>query len=125
MNADQTPAPPEGAVTGDERTWGMLAHLSALLGMIVPFGNVIAPFLIWRARRDQSAFVGEHAKEALNFNLSVLLGVAACYVLTWLLIGLLLLAVLLVAWFILTLRAAIRASEGHSYRYPFAFRFVA
>ena len=125
MNLDQTSAPPGGAVTGDERTWGMLAHLSALLGMIVPFGNVIAPFLIWRARRDQSAFVGEHAREALNFNLSVLLGVAVCYILTWLLIGLLLLAVLVIVWFALSLRAAVRASEGYVYRYPLAFRFVA
>jgi uncharacterized protein len=125
MNLDQASAPPGGAVTGDERTWAMLAHLSALLGMIVPFGNVIAPFLIWRARRDQSAFVGEHAKEALNFNLSVLLGVVVCYVLTWLQVGLLLLAVLVLVWFALTLRAAIRASEGFAYRYPLALRFVA
>jgi uncharacterized Tic20 family protein len=125
MNADQTPAPPAGTVSGDERTWGMLAHLSALAGMIVPFGNVIAPFLIWRTRRDESVFVADHAKEALNFNLSVLIGVAACYILTWLLVGLLLLAVLGVTWFVLTLRAAIRASEGHIYRYPFALRLVA
>ena len=125
MNADQIPVPPAGTVSRDERTWGMLAHLSALAGMIVPFGNVIAPFLIWRARRDESVFVADHAKEALNFNLSVLIGVAACYILTWLLVGLLLLAVLGVTWFVLTLRAAVRASEGHSYRYPFALRLVA
>jgi len=103
----------------------MLAHLAALAGMIVPFGNVIAPYLIWRSRRDESAFVADHAKEALNFNLSVLLGVAACYILTWLLVGLLLLAVLGVVWFVLTVRAAVRASEGYNYRYPFALRFVA
>jgi uncharacterized Tic20 family protein len=125
MSADQTPARHESALTPDERTWAMIAHLSALVGMIVPFGNVIAPFLVWRVRRDQSAFVGEHAKEALNFNISVLIAVFACYVLTWLLIGLLLLAVVVVLWLALIIRAAIRASEGLSYRYPLTLRLVA
>lgn len=121
MNAREAPGPP---ATADERTWAMIAHLSALVGLIVPFGNLIAPLLIWRAKRDRSAFVGDQAKEALNFNITALCGVAVCYLLTWLLIGLLLLAVLSLCWLGLTILAAIRASEGHAYRYPLALRLV-
>src|SRR5581483_10005760 len=98
MDLNPASAPAAGGISSEERTWGLLAHLSALSGMIVPFGNLIAPLLIWRARREHSGFVADHAKEALNFNLSVLIGVAVCYALTWLRVGLLLLALLVVVW---------------------------
>lgn len=113
------------APTENERTWGMLAHLSALAGLVLPMiGIVLGPLAVWLARRDQSAFVTAHAKEALNFNITVLLGAVVCMLLMLVFIGILLGTALFVAWLVLTLIAAIRASEGASYHYPFALRFV-
>jgi len=122
--------PPETATPGSapsekERTWGMLAHLSALIGLIVPvIGVVIGPLVVWLARRDASPFVAAHALEALNFNITVLLGALVCMLLMLVFIGFLLGTALFVAWLVLTLVAAIKASEGETYRYPFSLRLV-
>jgi uncharacterized Tic20 family protein len=126
MNESNPPSSDgSGAVpTPDERTWGMIAHLSAFLGLVVPLGNVIGPLLVWLMRRDQSAFVGNQAKEALNFNLSVLIGAILCGLLVLVFIGFLLGLVLFISWLALTIIAGIKASEGIHYRYPVSLRLV-
>jgi uncharacterized protein len=109
----------------DERTWGMLSHLSAFVGLVVPLlGAILAPLIIWLAWRDRSPFVGEQAKEALNFNISVAIGGLVCGLLTVVFIGILLGIVLFFCWLALTILAAIRASEGVPYRYPLNLRLV-
>ena len=115
----------ESSPSQDERTWGMLAHLSAFAGLVLPFlGNLLAPWVIWLARRDRSAFVGEQAKEALNFNISVVIAWLVCWLLTYAFVGILLGILLFVGWLTLTILAAIRAGEGLPYRYPLALRLV-
>jgi uncharacterized protein len=109
----------------EERTWGMIAHLSAFAVFIFPFGgNIIAPLIIWLTRRDTSVFVEMEAKEALNFNISVALAGIVCGVLTFFLIGIPLGAALFLCWVVLTIVASIRASEGVGYRYPISLRLV-
>jgi uncharacterized Tic20 family protein len=73
-----TPAAPSGALSADEKTWGMLAHLLVLIGLVVPFiGNLIGPAIAYFVRgKDQSKFVRFHAIQAFVFNL--LLNVVAC-----------------------------------------------
>jgi uncharacterized protein len=125
MDGPNSPATPGAVPTETERTWGMLAHLSALVGLVLPLvGIVLGPLVIWLARRDESEFVAAHAKEALNFNISVLLGALACVLLMLVFVGFLLGTALFIAWLVMTLIAAIKASEGHTYRYPFALRLV-
>ena len=125
MDGPNSTATPAAAPTENERTWGMLAHLSALAGLVLPLaGIVLGPLVVWLARRDESEFVAAHAKEALNFNISVLLGALACMLLMLVFIGFLLGTALFIAWLVMTLIAAIKASEGHSYRYPFSLRLV-
>ena len=125
MDGPNSPATPGSVPTENERTWGMLAHLSALAGLVMPLiGIVLGPLVVWLARRDESEFVAAHAKEALNFNISVLLGALACVLLMLVFIGFLLGTALFVAWLVMMLIAAIKASEGQSYRYPFSLRLV-
>jgi uncharacterized protein len=125
MNEAANNPVPGAAPTENERTWGMLAHLSALAGLVLPMiGIVLGPLAVWLARRDQSAFVTAHAKEALNFNITVLLAAVMCMLLMLVFIGILLGTALFVAWLVMILVAAIRASEGAIYTYPFALRFV-
>jgi uncharacterized protein len=125
MDGPNSPATPGAVPTETERTWGMLAHLSALVGLVLPLvGIVLGPLVIWLARRDESEFVAAHAKEALTFNISVLLGALACVLLMLVFVGFLLGTALFIAWLVMTLIAAIKASEGHTYRYPFALRLV-
>jgi len=125
MEGPNSTAAPSAAPTENERTWGMLAHLSALAGLVVPlFGIVLGPLVVWLAKRDESVFVAAHAKEALNFNISVLLGAIVCMLLMLVFIGVLLGTALFIAWLVMTLVAAIKASEGHPYQYPFSLRLV-
>jgi uncharacterized protein len=116
---------PDAAPTENERTWGMLAHLAALVGLVFPLvGNVVAPLLVWLNKREQSAFVAEQALESLNFNISVSIAALICALAALVFVGFLLGTALFIAWLVLTLIAAIRASEGVHYRYPFSVRLV-
>ena len=125
MDGPNSPATPGTVPTENERTWGMLAHLSALAGLVMPLvGIVLGPLVVWLTRRDESEFVAAHAKEALNFNISVLLGALACMLLMLVFVGFLLGTALFVAWLVMMLIAAIKASEGQAYRYPFSLRLV-
>jgi uncharacterized Tic20 family protein len=118
------PNPAAGVPTQDERTWGMLAHLTAFSGFLIPLGSVIAPLIVWLVKRDQSEFVADQGKEALNFNISVLLAGVVCGILVWIFIGILLGVALFFYWLAMTIVAGIKASEGIRYRYPFTLRLV-
>lgn len=122
MNASDPASP---AVTADDRTWGMIAHLSALAFLILPpIGGALGPLIVWLVKREQSAFASDAAKEALNFNITVLIGYAVCALLVFVFIGILLGGALFVVWLVLTIIAGIKAGEGVHYRYPVALRFV-
>ena len=111
-------------VSEEDRTWGSLAHLSALCGMVLPFGSLLAPLIIWRTRGQRTPFVGDQALEALNFNISVALAFLACLALAWLLIGILMIFALVIYWIVMTVMATAKAGEGQAYRYPIALRLV-
>jgi uncharacterized Tic20 family protein len=113
-----------GIPTQDERTWAMLAHLSAFAFFICPLGNVIGPLIVWLVKRDQLPFVDDQGKEALNFNISVTLAALVCGALVLVLIGILLGAALFIFWLSMTIVAGIKAGEGARYRYPFTLRLV-
>jgi uncharacterized protein len=116
---------PGASPTQDERTWAMIAHLSAFTVFIFPpGGNILAPLIIWLTRRDTSAFVEAEAKEALNFNISVTLAGLVCGALTFALIGIPLGALLFLYWLVMTILAGVKATEGIAYRYPFTLRLV-
>jgi uncharacterized Tic20 family protein len=102
----------------------MLAHLAGFLFFICPFGNVIGPLIVWLVKRDQSEFIADQGKEALNFNISVLLAALVCGALVFILIGILLGVALFIFWLAMTIVAAIKANEGARYRYPFTLRLV-
>ncbi|HVS76385.1 MAG TPA: DUF4870 domain-containing protein [Steroidobacteraceae bacterium] len=121
------PGPPEsshGAATRDERNVAMLAHLSALAGLIVPLGNILAPLVIWLAQREKSVFVADQALESLNFNITVILASIVCGALVFVGIGVLLWLVLGIVWLVSTILAAVRASEGQRFRHRFTLRLV-
>ena len=108
----------------ESRMWAMLAHLSALSGFVIPFGNIIGPLLIWLVKRDEMSFVADQGKEALNFNISMTIYMLVSGVLIFVLIGIPLIIVLAIAWLVLSILAAVKANEGVVYRYPLTLRLV-
>ncbi len=125
MSESGQPTSYDGATSKDERNLAMFAHLSAFAGLIFPAGgNVIAPLIVWLTQREKSAFVADQSLEALNFNITVLLGEIACGFLFIVGIGVLLGLVLGIAWLIGTILGAVRASEGQRFRHRFTLRLV-
>lgn len=108
----------------ESRMWAMIAHLSALSGFVVPFGNIIGPLLVWLIKRDEMSFVADQGKEALNFNISMTIYMLVAGVLVFVLIGIPLLIVLAIAWLVLAILAGIKANDGVAYRYPLTLRLV-
>jgi len=103
----------------------MLSHLLALIGyLVVPLGNVIAPLIIYLMKKDESPFVADQARESLNFQITMWIYCVIAGILIFVLIGFVLLIILYVAGLILTIVAAVKASGGNSYRYPFTLRLI-
>ncbi|MGE0131162.1 MAG: DUF4870 domain-containing protein [Blastocatellales bacterium] len=112
-------------VTREERNWAMLSHLLALIGYFaIPFGNIIAPLIIYLMKKDESPFVADQARESLNFQISMTIYAIISAVLVMILVGLLLLAVLFVGGIVLTIIASVKAANGEAYRYPLTLRLI-
>lgn len=116
--ADQT------TTNKDETLWAMLCHLSTLLGFVFPFGNIIAPLIIWQIKKDEYPLVQDQGKEALNFQISMTIYILVSVVLIFVVIGILALIILGIFDLIVTVIAALNASDGKKYRYPFSIQFV-
>ncbi|MEZ5949689.1 MAG: DUF4870 domain-containing protein [Planctomycetaceae bacterium] len=112
-------------VTREEKIWAMLCHALALLRIRPVIWTILIPLAIWLGKRDSSAFVDRHGRESLNFQISIVLYHLVLGTLLWL-VGL--------SWFanyvlesiviVCVIIAAIRASEGRLFRYPFTIRFL-
>ncbi|WP_028609534.1 DUF4870 domain-containing protein [Paenibacillus harenae] len=107
----------------EEKTYGMLCHLLAFSGFIIPFGNILGPLVIWLLKKDQSHYVDMHGKESLNFQISIAIYGIISALLMFVLIGFVTSIALFIFWIAYTIIASIRASEGSSYRYPLTIRF--
>lgn len=116
--------PTETSVNKEQRTWALCAHLSAFVGHFIPFGHILGPLVIWILKKEDMPFVGDQAKEALNFQISMTIYFAIGAVLIFVGIGLLILPVLWLFDIILVIIAAIKANDGVLYRYPATIRLV-
>lgn len=121
--AAAAPAAPT-ALSKEERNWAMLAHLSGLLAFATLIGGILGPLVMWLIRKDDMTFAADQAKEALNFQVTVFLAGLVAGVLCLILIGFALLAILVIADLVLVIIAAVKASEGVAYRYPFNLRLI-
>src|SRR6266480_7330236 len=99
------------------RTWNVLCHASALLGLFFHFlGHLLGPLIVWLVKRGDSPEIDAHGKESLNFQLSMLIYNAIAAILCLLLVGFVLLFILHILNVVLVIVASIQASEGKLYR---------
>lgn len=104
-----------------------MAHLLPLFGFIIPGLNIVIPLLIWLNKRNVSTFIGYHARESLNFQITLALLLVVWFVLKLMLVGFLLLPlvpVVAIMVLVFMVRAAMKAGSGEFYRYPFILRLV-
>lgn len=139
--ATATPPRPTMAasLTSEQRAWSIGAHLGGL-GLALSSAAIlgfVAPLVVWLVRKDEDPYTEHHAKEALNFQLTVLLAIVAFTVLlipgviigvltlgVGLVLGAVAVAAATVAWFVLPIIATVKASNGEGYRYPLTIRFI-
>ncbi len=140
-NVPQTPPPSgnqgefqggnsRGLSESDAKLWATLSHMGFVIG------GFITPLVIWLIQRDKSEFVATHAKEALNFQLTVMAAVLVGVILMVLGIALGPLAIITsimmfiiflgagIGSLVLGIMALIEANKGNYYKYPVNFRFI-
>ncbi len=147
-SAEQTPpgagypppaAPSAPGIVSDARGWSIAAHLSGLGAGLLSGGflGFLGPLIVWLARRDEDAFTDHHAKEALNFQLTVLIVLLASTLLAIpvIIVGILTLGIGLIlavlaalaaiaAWVAFPIVGATKASASEGYRYPVTLRLI-
>ncbi|MGQ1890845.1 DUF4870 domain-containing protein [Thermophagus sp. OGC60D27] len=110
--------------TTDERNWGMYCHLASFAGLIVPFGNLLGPLIVWLIKKDEYAFVEQEGKESLNFQITVSIATLIAGLLSVVLIGIPLLIAIIILDFVFVIKAIMAANDGRSYQYPFNLRLI-
>jgi uncharacterized protein len=123
----QPPAiPPAGGV--DEKQWKVILHLSALCGVIVPAGNIIAPLAIWLIKKPEMPGLDAEGKNVLNFQISVLIYMIAAVVLAMvgscLIIPIILPIVVGIFWLVVTIIGGVKTSNGESYAFPLTIKML-
>lgn len=120
----QPPVLPATEVKADN-TMGMLCHLLSLTQLLgVPLGNILGPLIVWLIKRDEDPFADLCGKESLNFQISMTIYMIISGILILVFIGFFMVIALMILNIVYTIIAAIKASEGTSYTYPFTIRFI-
>lgn len=115
-----TTEPQSNLTTSSDKLWNVLLHLSPIIGL-----GLIGPLVVYLVtRNDTDSSIPDHAKETLNFHISMFIYVMVAAILCLIVIGVFLLLILAIASVVLAVIGAVRASDGIVYKYPFCIRFV-
>jgi len=104
-------------VSSNDKNLAVLTHLGGILFSFIP------SLIVWLLKKD-SPFVSEQAREALNFQITLLIAWVVSYILIFILIGFLLMGIIWLGNIILCILAAVATSKGETYRYPFTLRLI-
>jgi len=114
--------------TKEQRTWAVIAHLSAFAMYFTGIGHLLGPLIVWLSKRDGNPLVDDQGREALNFQISITIYGIVAVILFFTVIPtpLALFAFFAVPVFqiVCIIIAAIKASDGAAFRYPLTIRFL-
>ena len=110
-----TDSEPVVAPTSDEKTMAILSHVLTFVA------GFLAPLIIYLIKKDESAFVTNHAKESLNFQITIWIIIIGLFIT---IIGILLIWLVGIIALVFVIIATIKASEGKLYKYPFTLRLI-
>jgi len=111
-------APQTQGVPQNAKNMAMLCHL---LGFFTSF---IGPLIIWLLKKDEDSFIDQQGKEALNFQITIIIASFAAGLLSFLCIGFLLMPVVAILDLVFVIMACIKSSKGEAYRYPVSIRLI-
>jgi uncharacterized Tic20 family protein len=109
-----------------DRSWCIGLHLSGFSGILLGWSlmHILAPLVIWLIKWSDSPAIDTTGKEVLNFQISYSIYTGVSILLCFVLVGFLFLPVVLVTWIVCMVLAAMKTSNGETYRYPFTIRFL-
>lgn len=104
--------------SNDEKNIATITHLGGILFSFIP------SLIVFLLKKDDSEYIRVQAREALNFQITLLLAQFVAYVLIFVLVGFLLLGLIWLFNIVICIMAAISSSKGENYRYPFTLRLI-
>jgi uncharacterized protein len=104
--------------SNDDKNIATITHIGGTVFSFVP------ALIVWILKKDENQYVEDQAKEALNFQITMVLAYMLAGVLSWILIGLIFFPIIWVLNIVFCIIAAISTSKGETYRYPFALRLI-
>lgn len=104
--------------SNDDKNIVTITHLGGILFSFIP------SLIVWLLKKDDSEYIAAQAKEALNFQITLLLAQFVAYVLIFILVGFLLLGLIWIFNIVFCIIAAISSNKGEYYRYPFTLRLI-
>ncbi len=110
---------PRTTPSGNDKIWSILSHISCFFGIWI-----ILPLVVYLAMKDDSEYVANNAREALNFHISLFIYTLCCLPLVFIVIGVPLLVIMGLAALVLAVVAAVKAADGGCYRYPLTIRLI-
>jgi uncharacterized Tic20 family protein len=102
----------------NDKNIATITHLGGILFSFIP------SLIVWLLKKDDSEYIAAQAKEALNFQITLLLAQFIAYVLIFILVGFLLLGLIWIFNIVFCIIAAISSSKGEYYRYPLTLRLI-
>lgn len=104
--------------SSDDKNIAVITHITGI------FFSIFPGLIVWLLKKDESPYISEQAREALNFQISLLIAYFISCVLMFILIGFLLIGLVWLTNIIFSIIAAIAVSKGENYRYPFSLRLI-
>ncbi|PCI62304.1 MAG: hypothetical protein COB34_00205 [Methylophilaceae bacterium] len=103
----------------DDKNIATVTHLAGTVFSFIP------ALLVWLLKKDDSAYISDQAREALNFQITVAISMFVCSaILSWVLIGLAFIPIIWMGNIVFCIIAAISTSKGETYRYPLCLRLI-
>lgn len=103
----------------DEKNIATITHLAGTVFSFIP------SLIVWLLKKEDSTYIADQAKEALNFQITIALAMfIATYILSWILVGFALIPLILLLNVIFCIVAAVATSKGETYRYPLCLRLI-
>jgi uncharacterized Tic20 family protein len=104
--------------SNDDKNIATVTHLGGTVFSFIP------GLLVWALKKDDNAYIADQAKEALNFQITMLIAQFVAGILVWVLVGILLIPMVWLFNIVFCIIAAISTSRGEAYRYPFCLRLI-
>lgn len=117
--APETPSGP----SKEERQWNMFIHLSLLSGFVIPLGGLLVPIILWQLKKDEFPSSNAHGYVVVNWLLSALIYGIVCFILTFIVIGILGYIALAIVAVVFPIIGGIKANDGELWEYPLSIRF--